>query len=207
GTLEGSAGCNNYFGSYTVSNLDLTISDNLGATQMYCDQATMAQESLYFRLLLSVHSYQITNGKLELVYGSGNAPNLLTYVSGPHAAPPIATQLPAEALDTTWTLSNLDGNNPAGQEVSLGNLTIKFEADGTFYIYDGCNTYSGTYTVSGDQLTLHGPLASTMKACPEVDPTVETKFLQLLGAVKSYALANGQLSLDYQTTGNSLRVF
>ena len=37
----------------------------MGSTAMFCEQSVMARESLYFRTLLSVNSYQVTNGKLE----------------------------------------------------------------------------------------------------------------------------------------------
>jgi heat shock protein HslJ len=206
GTFSGSGGCNNYFGSYTVSGGQLTIAQNMGSTAMFCEQAVMAKESLYFRLLLSVNSYQITGGKLQLVYGSSSSnPNALTYVSA--SAMPVQAgtlELPPAVLETSWTLKSLDSNNAAAQDETRSGIMIKFEPDGTFYGFDGCNNFSGSYTVSGGKLTINENVASTMKACPEL-PT-GTKFLQLLAAVKSFTLSNdnNQLSLDYQDTGSSL---
>ena len=83
---------------------------------------------------------------------------------------------------------------------------VKFEPDGTFYGSAGCNDFSGTYTVSGEKLTIGPNIATTRKVCPEAEMQLEGHFLQLLAAVKSFTLANGndQLSLDYQDTGSSL---
>jgi len=202
GTLEGSGGCNNYFGSYTVSGQQLTIGQNLGSTQMFCEQSVMTRESLYFRLLLSVNSYQLTHGNLELIYGPGN--NAMTFIS--ISGPSVGTlELPPAVLETAWTLKFLDSNATAGQDVTGSGIMIKFEPDGTFYGFDGCNDFHGSYTVSGGKLAI-SHVSSTRKVCPDVDPALESRFLQLLASVKSFALANGndQLSLDYQDTGSSL---
>jgi heat shock protein HslJ len=63
----------------------------------------------------------------------------------------------ASSFTGTW------GSNATGQP----NLTIK--DDGTFSGTDGCNALSGKGTISGDTFTF-GPFASTMVACPGVQP-------------------------------------
>jgi len=42
--------------------------------------------------------------------------------------------------------------------------TIKFNADGTVEGFGGCNAFTGTYTLTDDDLEF-GPLASTHKSC------------------------------------------
>ncbi len=58
----------------------------------------------------------------------------------------------------------------------------------------GCNSFTGSYTVSGDKLTL-GQLASTQKACGPVETAVETAVLTRLGKVAGYKVAGDTLTL------------
>ena len=61
----------------------------------------MTRESLYFRLLLSVNSYQLTHGNLELIYGPGN--NAMTFIS--ISGPSVGTlELPPAVLETCMDL-------------------------------------------------------------------------------------------------------
>jgi heat shock protein HslJ len=69
---------------------------------------------------------------------------------------------------TAWTVSTIGGQ----ATVPGAQPTIAFGSDGTISGSTGCNTYSGTYTVDGDRLTV-SQLAMTRKAC--ADPAVNTQ--------------------------------
>jgi heat shock protein HslJ len=70
--------------------------------------------------------------------------------------------------------------------------TLTFSADGTFALEADCNLVSGEYEVEGDNLSLIlGP--STLAFCGE--DSLDTLYLQLLGIVTSYELADGNLNL------------
>jgi heat shock protein HslJ len=76
GTLTGFGGCNNYFGSYTLtgqtSKFGKTITiGGLGSTQMYCAE-TSDLELTYLNLLRSSMAYSITNDKLLLTTDDRN---------------------------------------------------------------------------------------------------------------------------------------
>ena len=76
GTLTGFGGCNNYFGSYTVtgqtSKFGKTITiGNLGSTQMYCAE-TSDLELTYLNLLRSTMAYSITNNQMLLTTDERN---------------------------------------------------------------------------------------------------------------------------------------
>ena len=43
--MGGFAGCNNYFGSYTVSGQQMTVGLNVGSTMMACPAAQTTMES------------------------------------------------------------------------------------------------------------------------------------------------------------------
>jgi len=77
GKLNGSAGCNNYFGSYETDGNELTIGD-LGSTQMYCE-GLMDQEAQYLSALEAANSYSIEGNRLEISYDSGE--RVLTFIA------------------------------------------------------------------------------------------------------------------------------
>lgn len=73
GSVAGSAGCNNYFGTYEVTENSMTIGPT-GSTLMYCeDDGLMEQETAYITNLNSVKYYSITGNQLTLEDENGNA--------------------------------------------------------------------------------------------------------------------------------------
>ena len=69
--VSGSAGCNSYFGDYQIGDNKLTFLV-IGHTEMYClePEGVMEQETQYLRLLSAAESYEIIDGKLQIVAGS-----------------------------------------------------------------------------------------------------------------------------------------
>ncbi len=47
GKVSGSAGCNRYSGTYTVSGNSITFSSPMATTMMMCDESVMEQENAY----------------------------------------------------------------------------------------------------------------------------------------------------------------
>jgi heat shock protein HslJ len=46
-----------------------------------------------------------------------------------------------------------------------------------------------------------GPVAGTRMMCPDPPMGVETRFLRLLGGVRRFSVAGGQLALSYELDG------
>ena len=71
GQATGSAGCNSYFASYEASGNKLSFSD-IAQTEMYCaaPEGVMEQEREYLTLLSNAESYEIKEGKLQVISGS-----------------------------------------------------------------------------------------------------------------------------------------
>lgn len=69
--VNGSAGCNGYFGDYELSNNKLTFLV-MGHTEMYCmePEGAMEQETQYLKTLNNAESYQVKDGTLQV--NSGN---------------------------------------------------------------------------------------------------------------------------------------
>ena len=67
GQISGSAGCNNYFGSYEVSGKKLTFGA-VASTEMYCmdPDGVMDQEYAYLQALGKAETYEISDGKLRI---------------------------------------------------------------------------------------------------------------------------------------------
>ena len=86
-SVEGSAGCNTYGGTYTATEDSLRLSD-LYWTEMGCmePEGILEQEIAYLNTLNAVASYQSDAGNLELYDEAGT----LTLVFGPRGAEPPA---------------------------------------------------------------------------------------------------------------------
>jgi heat shock protein HslJ len=76
--IQGSTGCNSYFGEYKITNTTLSI-DQLGHTEMYCmdPEGTMDQETNYLGVLINTKSYSMKDGKLQIEGGE----QTLTFVT------------------------------------------------------------------------------------------------------------------------------
>jgi putative lipoprotein len=71
GQVNGSAGCNNYFGGYTTRGGDRIEISELGSTMMMCSEEIMEQEQAYLAALQSATSYRVEEGVLTLTYPGG----------------------------------------------------------------------------------------------------------------------------------------
>src|SRR4051794_35032094 len=102
------------------------------------------------------------------MFGSAGA------MAAPAGYPAAQTTLPADVLQYEWVLEyfNTDAKS-AGHDVTSAQITIKFASDGTLSGFAGCNDYFGSYTVSGQQMTI-SKLGSTQKACPDPAMSNET---------------------------------
>lgn len=71
GRVSGSAGCNNYFGSYTVTGSTLSIS-SVGSTKMNCPgRGIMLQENTYLTSISKTAAYSISGNRLYLKDANG----------------------------------------------------------------------------------------------------------------------------------------
>ena len=82
-------------------------------------------------------------------------------------------------------------------------ITATFE-DGQVRGSAGCNSYSGSYQVSGDTIAV-GKIAITEMAClqPEGIMEQETMFMEFLGNAQTFRLVDGQLQI-FRSDGEAL---
>ncbi|MGD2040169.1 MAG: Gmad2 immunoglobulin-like domain-containing protein [Anaerolineae bacterium] len=72
GRVSGSAGCNNYFGSYILTpGSDALEIGELATTRMMCEEAVMEQESAFLQALSATTAYSVDDDLLTLTYPDG----------------------------------------------------------------------------------------------------------------------------------------
>ena len=64
-TIRGNTGCNNFFGNYTIDLYALSFND-IGSTEMACEQPIMDVENAFLQALRNTGSYDIENSVLTL---------------------------------------------------------------------------------------------------------------------------------------------
>ncbi|PWB55222.1 MAG: hypothetical protein C3F13_04730 [Anaerolineales bacterium] len=184
GKVTGSAGCNQYSGTYTVSGSSIKFPSPLAMTMMMCEQSLMDQESAYLKSLGDANRFEVKGDQLTLI--DANKTNLAVYK--------------AQSQDLSGTSWESTGYNNGKQAVTGPlqgtTLTADFGKDGTLSGNSGCNTFSGGYKVNGNQITI-GPLASTMMACSDPAGVMDQE-AQYLAALQSAA--------TYQIEGNVLQL-
>jgi len=101
----------------------------------------------------------------------------------------------------TWVLTTSNNQQP----ISGHQPSLQFEVD-QFSGNTGCNHYGGTYQIEGDSIHFEG-IYSTEMACldPEDLMDQERDYLDLLGVVDKFELANGVLTFFVES--NPILVF
>lgn len=98
-------------------------------------------------------------------------------------------------LEGTWildaaSLATLAGGAEVPPEVQA---TLTFQ-DGQVGGSAGCNSFGGTYTVDGDELTI-SDIAQTMIACPPPLDVIEQAYVAALGGVSGFQVSGETLVL------------
>lgn len=101
---------------------------------------------------------------------------------------------------TSWILASLNGQPPLANTV----VTLNFTAD-RVYGTDGCNRFSGSYTLDGTRITF-SPLAGTLMACPEPVMRQAQDFQNGLANARAFSAGDGQLTL-MDAEGRALATF
>jgi heat shock protein HslJ len=184
GKVAGSAGCNRYSGTYTVSGNQITFSSPMAATMMMCEQAIMDQESAYLKALGEAKTFAVKGDRLTLSGAGG-------------AALAVFKAQSQDLAGSNWEASAYNNGKQAVVGVLEGTtLTANFGKDGALTGNAGCNGYNGPYKVDGAKLAI-GPLASTMKNCSDPAGVMdqEAQFMAALQSAATYQIEGNVLEL------------
>ena len=110
--------------------------------------------------------------------------------------------MPTPIDGSAWRLMQLPGTQSAALAKLDRPVTVRFDS-GRLSGFAGCNNFSGSYTLDGDQLNI-GPVASTQMACPEPGSSIETAFHKALSGTLRYRIDGDDLTLT-GASGTSLR--
>ena len=179
----GFGGCNRFFASYTSDGTSTLTFGPIASTMMSCGEATDAFEQGYLTALGTVAGYAIgADGDLTLSDASGTA--VLTY----------GATMPA-SVEGPWNVTNVNNGTGGVEPVPEGiGASVAFNPDGTVEGFDGCNSFSGGYSVDGDAIAI-GPLMGTMMACDDATNTFAQQYLTALQAATTWAVTTGTLDL------------
>lgn len=171
--VAGSAGCNRYFGGFTLEN-NLFKAPALATTMMICIEDNKEGEFTATLGNKDGLTISIENGVLTFKEGSAIVLEFTKGENLPKTAE--ATPIDNNSLIGSWTLSKIKGNETA-------NL---FGEDPATFIYTdggavngnaGCNNYRSQVSLNGDTISF-APIASTRIACPNLEG--EQTFLNIL---------------------------
>jgi len=103
--------------------------------------------------------------------------------------------------DTGWLLETLNGQ-PVMADTQV---TLNLGA-GALNGADGCNQYSGTYTVDGHKITVNKDIVATMMACAEPVMQQASAYIAALTQATTYKVSGRQLTL-LDASGKTLATF
>lgn len=181
GRVEGSSGCNQYTGGYTLGGDRLSLGP-LAGTRMACPETVMALEQHFLAAFRGTLVVAIDGDRLTLSPASGPP---LVFEREP---PPVL-----EGVD--WEVMSYNNGRQAVVSVLGGTaLHLRFEG-GTVSGHAGCSPFRAAYTASGEALAVSDP-AATRKACPgEGLMEQEQRFLEALRSVGRWTVREGRLEL------------
>ncbi len=106
---------------------------------------------------------------------------------------------------TAWTATGIASKGGVAALIAGSKATLNFAADGTLSGSAGCNSYTGRYEVTGNQVKFPTAFASTRKMC--VNPGVmdqEQAFLKALSASTTGHIDGKKLEL--RDAGGALQI-
>ena len=178
----GFGGCNQFFMSYTSDGTSTLTFGPIGQTMKACDDATTTFESSYLTALASVAGYKEGTGTLDLADASGAT--VLSY----------AATAPA-TVEGPWIVTGYNNGSGGVESVAADSApSMAFDPDGLVQGFDGCNDFSGGYSVKGSAIAI-GPLMSTMMACSDTINGQAVAFLTALQAATTWSVTTGTLDL------------
>jgi heat shock protein HslJ len=181
GKAAGTDGCNRYTGSYTADGANIKFSQ-LASTMMACAEPIMKQASAYTQALSQATTYKAD--VKQLVLYDANGKELATF-----------NAQSTDLAGTAWIVTGYNNGKQAVVSTMAGtDLTANFGADGRLTGNSGCNTYSATYQIAGNKITI-GPAASTKKACDQAVMDQEQQYLAALSMAAVYRIDGSKLEL------------
>ncbi|MFN2277052.1 MAG: META domain-containing protein [Candidatus Promineifilaceae bacterium] len=196
GQVSGSAGCNNYFGTYEVDGSSLTVGQ-VGSTMMACfPDEVVLQETAFLANLGNVAGYEIMDNQLHLQDANGQT--ILIF----------SEDITPSLTGTVWTVTEFNNGNEAVVSVLDGTeMTAVFAEVGIVGGSAGCNNYRASFEADETNITI-GPAAVTRKMCAEPEGIMEQEALYLaaMETAATYEIQGPRMDL-YDADGARVAAF
>ncbi|HLF90471.1 MAG TPA: META domain-containing protein [Anaerolineales bacterium] len=189
---SGSAGCNSYGASYTLSGNSIQFNpEGFVITVMDCTPSgIMDQEMRYMDWLQNAETVSLEKGQLVVHTSEGD----LLFEKAQHLS-----------LDNTnWQLSGIAEGDAVVSTWIDEKINITFE-NGQISGSAGCNRFFAEYTLDGEKLAL-GVIGATEMACEDEIAQREATFLAALAQTTGYRIERSTLTL-LDANGNVLMSF
>ncbi len=95
-------------------------------------------------------------------------------------------------IGTSWTLVSLGERGGSDGPA----VTLRFETKVKLGGFDGCNAYTGAFSVDGSTLHIPGEMAATRAACPEPIAGLARAYVEALARAASFAIEGDRLQLQ-----------
>ena len=191
--------CNEHFGSFEIIDDALHFTWE-GATEMACPIEDSAQESELITFMEGTPGFAFDGNTITLE-SQGVTLFLDKYV--PTAAVPL-TGITWEIL-TYFEDSGLgDGSTTSTGIQTSTTATLRFEEDGTFAFFTGCNTASGTYSLVEYQMSIDLNMETDLE-CSADDKSKEETILDIILNDPTYVIENYELRLE--SNGKGFRAY
>ncbi len=191
GTISGSDGCNTFNGEYTIENSVLVIGDNIASTLMACPDVDAEMSQQFMNALASAGEFTLDNDDLTIQTENGE----LVFSSAVEGSDPTAPQVDTienQIVGTNWELESMNGID------ADDDMTLNF-GSGTISGSDGCNTFSGGYTIENGMLVISDNLAMTAMACADVDAEMSQQYLNALVTAGEFTLSGDDLTIQTES--------
>jgi heat shock protein HslJ len=193
GQLGASAGCNSIGGGFRIEG-GVLVFDGGGMTEMGCDPDRHAQDEWLVAFLASRPTVELEGADLVLTSGG----TIIALVDREVAEPDLPL------TGTTWTVDTIISGHSASTVPVGGVATLHFADDGRVEVGTGCNTGSGRYETTGDELRFTDVVV-TERVCAGEASALEAAVLPIIGAESvTYAIDASRLTLQAGNDGLGL---
>jgi heat shock protein HslJ len=165
-----SAGCNSFYGAYSLCDGKLCASD-LAGTEIGCDAPLHAQDEWLRAFMASTPTLTHAGARVTLEGTEATLEFLDRELANPDRS----------LTGRTWAIDTLIDGGAASTVPAQTTPTLVFQDDGVFQSFSTCASGSGTYSMANGELTV-SELNFDERECPPTgNLLVQDRILQVLG--------------------------
>ncbi|MFC4689916.1 META domain-containing protein [Dokdonia genika] len=182
-TISGFSGCNTFNGSYTSEEGNRISFTQLASTKMAC-RDNAVNENNVLKVFNLADNLTIQGDNLMIKKGRRAPLAIFKKVT-------IENQI----TEKYWKLKTLEGENVTMADNQEREIYFMLKNDGRVTGFAGCNTINGAYSLQDGNRIRFTNMATTLKACPDVDVN-ESEFLNVFNTADNYTIVDDVLSLN-----------